>query len=106
MQPLLSVIVPCFNEAEVLWETHGRLSGALSRLDDLDYEIIYVDDGSRDATPDMLREIQAIDPRALQGLRSDDPSYQAFRERLDALPRPPEPRRQEQIGPEQTGSRF
>ena len=62
MKPLLSVIVPCFNEAEVLWETHGRLSDELSRLDDLDFEIIYVDDGSRDTTPDMLREIQAIDP--------------------------------------------
>ena len=31
MKPLLSVIVPCFNEAEVLWETHGRLSDELSR---------------------------------------------------------------------------
>ena len=38
--------------------------GALSQLDDLDFEIIYVDDGSRDATPDMLREIQAVDPHA------------------------------------------
>ena len=64
MKPLLSIVVPCFNEAEVLWETHGRLIHALTQLDDLDFEIIYVDDGSRDATPDMLREIQAIDPRA------------------------------------------
>jgi polyisoprenyl-phosphate glycosyltransferase len=64
MKSLLSIVVPCFNEAEVLWETHGRLIHTLTQLDGLDFEIIYVDDGSRDATPDMLREIQALDPRA------------------------------------------
>jgi predicted Zn-dependent protease len=47
------------------------------------------------------REIQAIDPRELQGLKRDDPTYQAFRARLDALPRPPEPPREDQIGAEQ-----
>jgi dolichol-phosphate mannosyltransferase len=64
MPPLLSVVVPCFNEAEVLWETHARLIGTLSRLPDLDVEIIYVDDGSRDATYGVLQEIQAADDRA------------------------------------------
>jgi beta-barrel assembly-enhancing protease len=38
------------------------------------------------------REIRSIDPAELKGLRHDDPSYQAFRERLDALPHPPEAR--------------
>src|SRR5687768_17251663 len=64
MQSLLSVVVPCYNEAEVLWETHGRLVAALSRIPALEFELIYVDDGSRDGTPDVLREIQAIDSRA------------------------------------------
>jgi len=63
MKSLLSVVVPCFNEAEVLWETHGRLVHTLTQIMDLDFEIIYVDDGSRDATPDVTREIQALDPR-------------------------------------------
>src|SRR5438552_4197875 len=63
MKSLLSVVVPCFNEAEVLWETHGRLVHTLTQLTDLDFEIIYVDDGSRDATPDVMGEIQALDPR-------------------------------------------
>jgi polyisoprenyl-phosphate glycosyltransferase len=63
MKPLLSVVVPCFNEAEVMWETHGRLIGALSKLADLEFEIIYVDDGSRDGTADAMREIQALDRR-------------------------------------------
>lgn len=63
MLPLLSVVVPCFNEAEVLWETHTRLIAALARLEGLDYELIFVDDGSRDATVPILREIQALDRR-------------------------------------------
>ena len=63
MKSLLSVVVPCFNEAEVIWQTHGRLVDALSRLNDIEFEIVYVDDGSCDATPDMLREIQALDQR-------------------------------------------
>lgn len=58
----LSVIVPAFNEAEVLPEFHRRLSQALSKLD-LDSEIIYVNDGSKDATTDMLRTLQTGDPR-------------------------------------------
>ncbi len=63
MKALLSIVVPCFNEAEVLWETPGRLVRTLTQLTELDFEIIYVDDGSRDATPDVIREIQALDPR-------------------------------------------
>ena len=37
------------------------------------------------------RAIAELDPAQLQGLRRDDPGYQAFRDRLDALPPPPEP---------------
>ncbi|MBI1373171.1 MAG: glycosyltransferase [Phycisphaera sp.] len=60
---LLSVIVPCYNEQEVIRTTHERLTQTLrDGLDDLDYELIYVNDGSRDTTLDLLREIQAGDP--------------------------------------------
>lgn len=63
MKSLLSVVVPCYNESEVLGETHNRLVSALGRLTDLEFEIIYVDDGSRDGTAGVMRDIQAIDPR-------------------------------------------
>jgi dolichol-phosphate mannosyltransferase len=56
---LLTVVVPCFNEQETIAETHRRLSESLSELDDLDFEIVYVDDGSKDSTPEILREIQS-----------------------------------------------
>ena len=52
---LLSVVVPCYNEAAVLNELHARLQAALGSIPDLDYELIYVDDGSNDATFDRLR---------------------------------------------------
>lgn len=57
---LVSVIVPCFNEEEVIEETHRRLSGAL-RENGLNYEIIYVNDGSSDRTLDALRDISESD---------------------------------------------
>jgi dolichol-phosphate mannosyltransferase len=57
----LSVIVPCYNEEAVLAETHRRLTAVLDDLDDLDYEIVYVDDGSRDRTGYLLAALQASD---------------------------------------------
>jgi dolichol-phosphate mannosyltransferase len=60
---LLSVVVPCFNEAEVIGETHRRLTNVLSGLDRIDYEILYVDDGSTDGTTEALGGIQAGDGR-------------------------------------------
>ena len=58
----VSIVIPCYNEEGNLWETHRRVTQALSQAD-VDYEIVYVDDGSRDATPGMLRDLQAHDAR-------------------------------------------
>lgn len=60
---LLSVVVPCFNEEAVIETTHARLAAALAATG-MDYEIVYVDDGSRDATLTRLEAIAARDPRA------------------------------------------
>ena len=60
---LLSVIVPCYNEEPVIRETHRRLSGVLSGIEGADYEILYVDDGCRDRTPLILRELSEEDAR-------------------------------------------
>lgn len=58
----LSVVVPCLNEQEVICDTHHRVTSALERTP-LTFEIIYVDDGSTDATPDLLRDLQERDSR-------------------------------------------
>jgi dolichol-phosphate mannosyltransferase len=59
---LISVVVPCYNEEDVIHETHARLSAALAGMAGVAYEIIYTDDGSRDRTPELLEQIQAGDP--------------------------------------------
>ena len=58
---LLSVIIPCYNEEAVLRTTHERLTTVLSGMD-ARYELIFVDDGSRDGTPQILTELQLFDP--------------------------------------------
>ena len=59
----LSVVVPCFNEEEVIEVSHQRLTDVLQQIPLLDYELIYVDDGSTDRTADQLEQLQRGDPR-------------------------------------------
>ncbi|MDT7602799.1 MAG: polyisoprenyl-phosphate glycosyltransferase [Acidobacteriota bacterium] len=61
---LVSVVVPCYDEADVLGETHAALAAVFARLEGIDAEIIYVNDGSHDETLSRLRELQAADARA------------------------------------------
>ncbi len=58
----LSVVVPAYNEQELLPEFHRRLSAVLDLLP-LESEIIYVNDGSTDGTLSVLRHLRAADPR-------------------------------------------
>jgi polyisoprenyl-phosphate glycosyltransferase len=58
---LLSVIVPCYNEQDVLRATHERLTSVLAGMS-LDYELVFVNDGSRDDTQLILTELQLVDP--------------------------------------------
>jgi dolichol-phosphate mannosyltransferase len=60
---LVSVIIPCFNEEEVIRETHSQIAATLVDNEKLQYEFIYIDDGSLDATPGLLREIASRDSR-------------------------------------------
>lgn len=60
--PLVSVVVPCFNEQEVLRGTNERLGATLEQMR-LRFEIIYVDDGSADSTPEILRDLAKGDER-------------------------------------------
>jgi glycosyltransferase involved in cell wall biosynthesis len=58
----LTVVVPAYNESDGLREFHGRLAGVLGRLD-LDADVLYVDDGSRDDTWNVMSALRAADPR-------------------------------------------
>ncbi len=62
LRPLISVVVPCFNEEEVLETTHRRLVAALATID-CDAEIVYVNDGSTDRTGTLLERLHTEDSR-------------------------------------------
>ena len=59
---LLSVVVPCYNEENVLMQFYDDCINALDGLsEELDHEFIFVDDGSTDGTLDIMRELSAMD---------------------------------------------
>jgi len=60
---LLSVVVPCFNEEEVVSETFKRLNSFCQDLKELNVEIIFIDDGSKDKTRELLKRYAADDAR-------------------------------------------
>ncbi len=62
LRPRLSIVIPIFNEAESLAPLHQRLSEGLAATEGLQ-EVLYVDDGSRDGSPEILRKIASEDPR-------------------------------------------
>ena len=62
--PDLSVVVPLLDEAENVDDLHAEITAALSETD-LDYEVVYVDDGSRDRTLERLRAATAGDLRVV-----------------------------------------
>ncbi len=60
---LLSLVVPCYNEEEVIGETLKRLKVFCSELQNLDAELIFIDDGSCDRTRELLKGFRAEDLR-------------------------------------------
>ncbi len=60
--PYLSVVVPVYNEEDNVRALQERIAAALDPLG-IAYEVIYVDDGSRDASFARLKEVAAVDSR-------------------------------------------
>lgn len=58
---LVSVVVPVYNEAAVIGAFYDRATRALAALPGLDYEVVFVDDGSRDDSFDQLARFASTD---------------------------------------------
>ena len=61
--PLLSIVAPCCNEEEVIQKTMARLTTFCGELSELEVELIFVDDGSRDQTRELLKLFNSEDSR-------------------------------------------
>ncbi len=72
-QPRLSVVIPVYNEERILREACRDLMAALDARG-WDYEIVMTENGSRDRTIDVLRELSAEHPR-LRHIHSAEPNY-------------------------------
>ena len=58
---MLSVVNPCFNEEENVRELYERVRTVMIRLGHYRYEHIFIDNSSTDRTPEILKEIAAVD---------------------------------------------
>ncbi|MGB9338385.1 MAG: glycosyltransferase, partial [Polyangiales bacterium] len=61
-RPALSLIVPVYNEEEIIAELDRRLKAFLGTRDET-WEVVFVDDGSNDGTPAALSALAATEPR-------------------------------------------
>ena len=59
----LSIVVPCFNEEACLQLLHARLTGAARAAMGENYEIVLINDGSRDGSWPLMQRLAASDPR-------------------------------------------
>lgn len=62
VRPTLSVVIPVFNEQETIPELDRRLRAFLAELGET-WEVVFVDDGSKDASAKLLAEMAAQEPR-------------------------------------------
>jgi polyisoprenyl-phosphate glycosyltransferase len=61
---MISVVVPIYNEEEILTVFHAALAGAMQNVGE-DWEVVYVNDGSRDSSLQLLKELQSEDPHVV-----------------------------------------
>lgn len=71
MKPVFSVIIPVFNEQEVLRQSFARIDAVMRGMGE-PYELIFINDGSRDSTAEILGELAKEQPcvRALHFSRN------------------------------------
>ena len=59
--PLITVVTPCYNEEPNVREIYRAVKEQFDQLPDYRYEHLFIDNGSKDRTPEILRELAAAD---------------------------------------------
>lgn len=62
----ISIVIPVYNESESLPELQRAVQAAMGPLPEIKWEVVYVDDGSRDASPQVLEGLAAQDPQHIR----------------------------------------
>lgn len=62
-RPLISIIAPCFNEADNVGALVERISIAMQRMPAYDYEVVLIDNASTDATVETIKALARTDRR-------------------------------------------
>lgn len=62
-RPKVAIVAPCYNEEDVLPAFIARVQAVAAELPRFDFEFLLVDDGSRDTTCDVIRQLAEADPR-------------------------------------------
>lgn len=60
---LISIVVPCCNEEAVLDKFYDKTVSVIKSVEDADFEFVFVDDGSRDSTLEIIKRLRAKDRR-------------------------------------------
>lgn len=55
----VEIIIPCYNEMDILYVTHDILCKVTSRIKNIRFSFLFIDDGSTDNTRDVIRDIAA-----------------------------------------------
>ncbi|KPU54640.1 glycosyltransferase family 2 protein [Bacillus wiedmannii] len=59
----ITILVPAYNEEEVLNQLYSRLTGVFQGIPNYNFEILFVNDGSKDRTLDIIKEFRVNDKR-------------------------------------------
>ena len=61
---MVSVVVPIYNEEELILRFHEAVANALEPVG-IDWEVVYVNDGSTDSSLELLKGLQTVDPHVV-----------------------------------------
>ena len=61
----ISIVVPCYNEEEVLNIFYDEINKVSKQMNEYDFQFVFVDDGSRDNTLDIMKKLAEKDERVV-----------------------------------------